>query len=138
MRVNTVDINACVGPILPFSEELESVRFIYCGTCGTSSHKKKLTFIFWALKTIKEILTSDNVIIETELRVHCFAARPRCPRCVDTTGQLLHSVDDVVHGDLRLGAWVGHSSHDVAAPGRLFTVSLNAQKYTLGGGVVMG
>ena len=58
-------------------------------------------------KTIKEILTRDNVITETELRVHCFAARPRRPRCVDTTGQLLHSVDDVVKSDLCICAWVG-------------------------------
>ena len=57
-------------------------------------------------QTTKKILTSNNIITETELRVHCFTTRPRRTRCVDTTSQLLHSMDDVVKGDLRLGAWV--------------------------------
>ena len=57
-------------------------------------------------KTIKEVLLRDDILTETEGRVSSTAARPRCSWRVDTTGQLLHSMDDVVKGDLRLGAWV--------------------------------
>ena len=58
-------------------------------------------------QTTKKILTSNNIITETELRVHCFATRPRRAWRVDTTGQLLHSVDDVVQGNLCIRAWIG-------------------------------
>ena len=58
-------------------------------------------------KTIKEVLLRDDILTETEGRVSSTAARPRCSWCVDAAGQLLHSVDDVVKGDLCICAWVG-------------------------------
>ena len=58
-------------------------------------------------KTIKEVLLRDDILTETEGRVSSTAARPRCSWRVDTAGQLLHPVDDVVKSDLCFSAWVG-------------------------------
>ena len=37
-------------------------------------------------KTIKEVLSSDNVLTEAEIRIICIAARSMCSRGVDTAG----------------------------------------------------
>ena len=58
-------------------------------------------------KAFKEVLLSDNVITEAEVWIICIAARSRCSRPVDTAGQLLHHMDDIVESYISLRAWIG-------------------------------
>ena len=58
-------------------------------------------------KTIKEVLSSDNLITEAEVGIIGVAARSWCSWCVDTAGQIYRLMDDIVDTYLNPRVWIG-------------------------------
>ena len=52
-------------------------------------------------------MSCDNVLTEADIRIGCMAARSRCSRGVDTAGELLHPMDDIVESNISLCARIG-------------------------------
>ena len=58
-------------------------------------------------KTIKEVLSSDNVVTETEIGIIRVAAGSRRSRCVDTAGQIHRLMDNIVDTYLNIRVRIG-------------------------------
>ena len=57
-------------------------------------------------EALKEVLLGDNLVTDTEVGIIRFAARSRWSRCVDTAGELLHTMDHIVETNLSPSVWI--------------------------------